>query len=518
MASDPSIYGQIGVNVTQLVNPLTQYTQGLQARNALLGFQRDQAQFQGQQAQGAALQGAIRPDGSVDTSKANQALSAGGPSASFGISDALAGNQQLAQAQQNRSAEGQMHLNQGLASLLTLDDSKLNTDAVGGLVNQLQAAGSISASDAKTAQSEIPADGSPSALRGFLTRHLAASLAGPAAMQAIFGTPTTQTNNRQLQPGMTSGALNPHGAGAFTPSGTATTLLTSPETNAQFIDAPDPNHPGATLKIPRSSLPGADGQPVPPIPTPVGLAPGAYRPRGQPAAAPPSNLPAGAVPGSADPNVVASNAADTTAYTQAKSAVPNLVQDTQTLNHSLDALKYLHAATLSSGPGTEAAHRLFAYAASVRLASPNVEENAANYELAKKNLTRYAASQSQSAHTDAGLAANVASNASVDGVGNLAAQTVVKQELGKRNQAIAQVNEAPDPTGRGFNGHASSFAQSTDPRAFAFDSYTPQEQAQIIGGLKPGSPERAKFVKSLVLAHKNGFISPPGAQPAAGPQ
>ena len=561
MASDPSIYAQVGANTPAPYNALAGQAQVAQTANALMGVQ----QARSRQAAGQAFQASINPDGTTNQSALMQNLAAN-PAAAMSAQESAQAGQTLSNSEYAQHMTRLSYGASGAAQLLAQYPNGVPATALKSFYDQAVTDGHMTPEDEQ--QSLAPYGTDPNQNTAIIKQKLLQNVAAQSALTSALPAAGSVQQGNQIQPTSTSSPLGPNGnvvspvgqafgmgmspqfvstGGATVPTvngqqiGPGITNTTGPETNAQLVDIPDPNHPGATLKVPRSSLPGANGQP---IPTPNGLAPGAYRPRGYAPPASPATpspvsatqpatpqatapvapapqataVPAGAIPGSADPNVLTQNSADVAAYQQAKASVPTAVTDTQTLGHALDALKVLQADSLGSGPGSDSAHRLYAYATTLGLATPGMQDNAAAYELAKKNLTRYAASQGTAAHTDMGLSTAAASNASVDSVGNQAAQTVVKQELGKRNQAIAQVNEVPNQTGIGYNAHASQFAQTTDPRAFAFDSYTPQERAQIIGMLKPGSPERAKFTNSLAIAQKYGMISPPSAAPAPAAQ
>ena len=556
MAADPSIYAQLGANAVQPVNALAMQGQVAQTANALLGVR----QLQAQQAAGQAFQASINPDGTTNQTALLQNLKSD-PAAAMAAQPAAQAGQTLSSAEY---AQHMTHLQYGAnagAQLLTVPGGP-TLPAIKAAYDQAVQDGHMTPADEAAVMQGFGND--PVQNATVIKQRLFGNLSVQQALLGALPAPTpTNTGGttffRDANP-----ITNPNGMGA---PGTSFANTTGPDTNAALVSVMVKNADGTyqEMKVPRSSLPGASGAPPqsgPPIP-----GNGAYRPRqsGQAATgqAPPSPAPTASTlggqayaqpagPGPAPSQSDASTSPDTPAassapnapvgaagappgavlagapqgqpeqlavdkgaFNQAQAAVPATVRDTQNLGHALDALKILQdSGPLTTGTGSEQMHKMYGFLQTYGALPERMTPDLANYEIAKKALVNFAASQAGAAHTDLGLSTAAAGNPSVDGMSNLAAQTVVKQRLGNLYQSIAQVNEAPDPTGSGYNAHAARFAQNTDPRAFAFDTYTPAEQTKIIGSL--GGRDTAayrKFVGSLAIAKKYGFINPP--QPAS---
>jgi hypothetical protein len=179
--------------------------------------------------------------------------------------------------------------------------------------------------------------------------------------------------------------------------------------------------------------------------------------------------------------------------------------------------KAQHALELSNtGRGTESVHNIYAFLQSQNIPTPGLSNTSdvANYDLAHKYLLDYARSQGAAAKTDLQLQTSEGANAST-GISNAAALNVVKTNIGRERQKIAQVTEAPNPNGLGYGSHASSFANGTDPRGFAIDSYTPQEVSKMVSSMTDA--EKTKFYKSVGIAQRLKLlnVAPPAAAPAA---
>ena len=200
--------------------------------------------------------------------------------------------------------------------------------------------------------------------------------------------------------------------------------------------------------------------------------------------------------------------ADVTRFKADQQAVPTGQRSVQTLDKALHALDI---AATGRGANTLNQMRQFLQTMTPEWANslgfkpyevPNM-----GYDLAHKYMLDYARGVSVGG-TDQARAMAEASNASTS-ISPQAARDVLKTNIGRERQNIGQVMNAPDPTGIGYGGHAANFASNTDPRAFAFDHYTPEERKALVGSMGP--QELAKFKESLVIAAKHGLINIPGA-------
>lgn len=223
-------------------------------------------------------------------------------------------------------------------------------------------------------------------------------------------------------------------------------------------------------------------------------------------AAPPASLPGGVMSTAASPVVTANNQADIGAFKGDQAQIPTRQTNVQSLQKAQHALELT-----STGKSTAGMHEIYSWINSQApggAAAFGISDKVEDWDLAHKYLLDYARQSGAAAHSDLQLNAAQGANASADEISNQAALNVVKTNIGRERQRIAQVMEAPDQTGIGYGKHAANFANSTDPRAFAFDTFTPEERSKLLGSLKGAA--LTKFKKSLEIADKNGLINTPG--------
>lgn len=228
-------------------------------------------------------------------------------------------------------------------------------------------------------------------------------------------------------------------------------------------------------------------------------------PPSAPAAAP-AATPGGVMSTAASPVVTANNQADIGAFKGDQAQIPTRQTNVQSLQKAQHALELT-----STGKSTSSMHNIYSWINSQipgGAAMAGISDKVEDWDIAHKYLLDYARQSGAAAHSDLQLIASQGSNASADEISNQAALNVVKTNIGRERQAIAKVMEAPDQTGIGYGKHAANFANSTDPRAFAFDTYTPEERSKLLGSLKGSA--LTKFKKSLEIADKNGLINTPG--------
>lgn len=327
-------------------------------------------------------------------------------------------------------------------------------------------------------------------------------------LQRTYGSPVTVDNGQRVIGGVQA-PVNPQaGGGALAiPQQAGVQKVTTPGENAAlqptYQQQPDGTY--QAVQVPRSALPGASGV--------------AGAPQGMPGSGAPANrlmapqaapvAPAGQILGAPPAGVKESQEADIAKFKSDQAAIPLHATNVQSLQKAQTALQALSDASLVKGGGTGAGTSTLAHLRSVVTSLTGAADaNTMNYDEAKKYLTDYARQQGAAAHSDLQLQAAQGSNASTD-ISNAAALDVVKTNIGRERQAIAQVQENPNPTGIGYEAHASSFATSTDPRAFAWNEYNSDEQQKIIKSLTPTA--KAKLVASLKIANKYGFTQPEGA-------
>lgn len=154
----------------------------------------------------------------------------------------------------------------------------------------------------------------------------------------------------------------------------------------------------------------------------------------------------------------------------------------------------------------------------------------ANYDMANKALTNYAAARagSHGGSTDSQLATTLSSNASTH-ISNLAATQVAQAAIGleRMDQAQAQAfQNAKDPTtGQAmgtdqFANFSANWNRQMDPRAFIVDQLAPQDVTKLVSGMSPS--EQQRFQSTFNSAVANGWVDKPSwmkpsAPPAAAP-
>lgn len=288
-----------------------------------------------------------------------------------------------------------------------------------------------------------------------------------------------------LPPGYqnTGGQLVPVG-GALGQPPLTTTLSPSEQTALQSRLVPDGNGgfnvetrtvgqwnpqlmPGGAPNLGPGSYPAPAGQGQPGQPT--GAQPsGGGQPRA--AAGPPvTSIPQG------QPEQQAS---DLQAYQKDTQAAPGLITGTQSLNKALGALN-----TVATGQGTEGLARMRSVVTSLAnvlgIDTGNVNIQDMSRAELEKYLTDYARSQATAGRSDEAL--NTAFKANASGyINNAAAQDVVRTNIGRDRMNAFVSSFAPNKTGTGYSAFKRDFVNSVDPRGFAWDTYTPQQKAQIV--------------------------------------
>lgn len=500
-------------------NPLATYgqvvgIQNAQGQNRLLQQQQDL-----RAGMGDAIRGAVDPEtGKVDTNKLLATIGQD-PRTAWNFGDVNAQTQSnvsaTASAQQEQLKNTLAHVqaaNGFIGSLIgnpKLGQVNMHDDIVKA-INDMAAHGA-SMMDPQTQQNliaSIPQDpaGQLQMVRDKANQNL--SLQGQ--IQQVLGPPSPTNTGAQ-----TSILRTPAAGGAPQVVG-ALTNTTGPETQAALVPVYQKQADGTyqQVMVPRSALPGASGvagggggpavAPTPAARTQPPAAPATGAPSPVSAATPPAAVSGGATLAAPPPGVTESQQADVTKYKADQALIPEHATNVQSLQKAQVALEALQG-PLGTGKGTDTLAHLKSVMSSLGI---GFNDSTLNRDEAKKYLTDYARKQGAAAHSDLQLEAAQGSNASTD-ISNAAALDVVKTNIGRERQAIAQVQEHANPTGIGYGSHASSFATKTDPRAFAWNEYSHEEQQKIIGSLS--APAKAKLVASLKIASKYGFVQPEGA-------
>ena len=487
---------------------------------------------QAQDAWGQALQASTDPSGVVDYQKAN-ALAAANPAAAMGMMRGLKGSSELTGATQEQGIQRHKIISDGLTSLLDLPDDKLH-DGVLTLGQQFIERGVMT--PAQTQKALLSMSNDPALLRKEIERNRIALLPPQQQQDWLYGKPGTQDTGGEVQ----HGKYNQR-TGAWEPA-TSTERTTSPESRALERDVyiPDKTNPdgspapGTTWsKVPqaRGARPGAGGpagtggqpstfpnggrNPPPALLNPANQQPpapaggGATAPA--PAAAPAQQPPAPVVRSEPPQGQPEKQKADVEAYQAASTAMPDQRKSVNAGETALEALKLA-----KTGPGSGWIQRYDAFATANGWPKINDADPAA-YQIAQKNLIRFAQSQSKASGTDLGLETQLKANANVTDMLNSAATHVVIQDLGLARQRIAQTLEAPDTSGTGYGEHVKTFTGATDPRGFAWDLYEPAERAKILKEVRATKGGEAKLDRAIELADKHGLMRVPNARQSAAP-
>lgn len=202
---------------------------------------------------------------------------------------------------------------------------------------------------------------------------------------------------------------------------------------------------------------------------------------------------------------------DVAAYKSAQLGIPDAQRRVQSLQEAKHALEMVVAGK-GSGALNAAKSYLNTGARALWLNSVGVDPYSVetmNYDIVKKYLTDYARQAINGTGTNLAREQATESNPNPE-INPDASLHIIKTNIGRERQSIAQALEAPQ-NGVGYGQHAAGFASTTDPTAFAFDEYSPEERTRIIAARKTmTSEQRARFDKSLEIAARRKLISVPG--------
>ena len=514
-----------------VVNPLAAYSGAVNTAEGVMRLRDAQAT----QAWGQALQAATDPQtGIVDYPKA-QRLAAGNPMAQMGMARNLANASELTGQQLNRNLAANAALGNAVSGVLRLPDNQLSQGVL-GQVERLVSTGIITRDQANASLLHMSSD--PGQLRTQLETFRTSLLPPGEQQQSIYGTLGTQTGPGGNTIGTRQAPIS-QGGGVSAPPQPGAPLGVAPGPGG-LVDATvmTPNGPQKIQipyeqAFPRGAAGGQGGQPPTP-PAPGTTIPGAYQPRGGPGggaggATPPAaaptpttpQAPPGAAPGApaapaspviqtpSGPAVTTSAPAgteqDIQQYKAAQAAMPEQQRNIVAGQTALDALRLAR-----TGPGTDTVNHMKAFLLAQGIDLGAIDPNStAAYEIARKNLLRFAQGSAQrSLGTDLGLTTQLQSNANVENMLNSANDHILVQDMGLAKQRIAQTLEAPQG-GVGMGQHTQNFTNTTDPRAFAWDLYSPAERNAIIAEASKTKGGLDKLDKSLEIAAKHNLIKMP---------
>jgi hypothetical protein len=297
-------------------------------------------------------------------------------------------------------------------------------------------------------------------------------------------------------PGTQPGAASPLGTGRLPPA------------------LQNPNKPPATPAPAPVATPAPAPTPVAPAPAPFGgytiggggapAAPAAPAP--SPAA--PASAPSPAGSGISGPTPAQKAAAagtekatelDIAAYKADQAAQPDVQTSAQNLAHAYTAMSALKSAT---GKGAAGINDLRSFAQTLGILPKEAVNEQRLFELVRKYTEREMINAAGGSTTDMGRRMQEQANA-----GTLLSESanvdIMRNDMGKRLQTIA-ANKDHDPQsgGAGYLANRAKVADSTDPRGFVWDLYSPEEQAAINAEVAKNPTAADKLHKAMGMADR----------------
>lgn len=181
----------------------------------------------------------------------------------------------------------------------------------------------------------------------------------------------------------------------------------------------------------------------------------------------------------------------------------NTLANVRPLEQALPLIQQL--SNQNFGPGSTEFAKIKGGLATLGLIDPNTSDATIRQEVNKK-LLGYASGARDAGRSDNALSAALGSNPNLD-LTQPANLALVKNQIGMDKMDAALPIAAG--THAGYKDVKSKYYQSNDSRAFAINTMTPQEIAQLQSSLK--GPARDKFNRSLQIAIQAGIVTPPGA-------
>jgi len=512
MPLDPSIALDV-----QPINPLQSLAQGSQVANSLLQARGQMQQQQANMATSQAIKGATDPTtGQVDYGKAMAAMAQGPaaynlPQFAQSVNAQQIQQQQLQQAKISQALQQQTAFRTRLGGIMTnpaFGKSDISGPVIQSAVDSVNE-GSLTPQQAAQELGNMPTD--PQGQAQWLKAHYVSALSGEAQLKALL--PQMSTINSGGQTNIV--ATDPM-TGQPTVTGAIGNTL-SPAEAAQRVPTFQGGQPGT---VPLGSLggapgPGAGGTPNPAAsPFGTGRYPGAGGMNPQQ-----SNQGATPVPGQggaflpSGPPMGAEAAANATGA----GAGNALVADQNFVNGSAGRVYQLQQGLAglqnsSTGKGTDWINTVKSYLQTA--GAPGIDPNKiASYDEANKYLTQYALNQANGfgATTDSKLATTLGGNASTS-ISNLAAQDVVKANIGLERMKQAQVN-AFNTSGQppqNYQQFSSQWNSTVDPRTFIWDQLDPTKRASIAAGMSPA--QKTAFGNQYNYAVQQGWVPDPRSQ------
>lgn len=363
-------------------------------------------------------------------------------------------------------------------------------------------------------------------IRQYATLGLIGTLSGPEAVNRIVGQPYIMNNGQSLQPGMIGGQLSQN-PGAFTPAGGKTDVYPSRSellTQQPGVDS-ETGAPTTTPLVVRAGEQGQGG-----LTGPAGVNTGNASPTNQPrlpGAVPPASggngatgapasggtappAPEGAPAPTGKPGAVVTGLPPGSEIPMRQSAQQYADDRTNaasfaTRTYPLQAAISLYNQGTSTGPGADWINNVKSFLLS-RASNFGWEPNkiaTANFDELQKYLTQNATANPMAAGSDARLATALTGNPSTH-ISTLAGKNVSIAAMALERMRLA-ATQSYNGTPQGYSAYMSNYATHSDPRAFAVDYMTPEQQQAMLKGMKPA--ELTQFKKSYELAKSLNLLT-----------
>lgn len=358
-------------------------------------------------------------------------------------------------------------------------------------VDRQVALGRADPQSANVWKAQITDDMTPQQLQIMGLQH-GMALMNPQIAQQMAGSQGFMTNGQQSFP-MTRPGIGMPNAGAIQYNGPGVQQLPAPAWQTNYNPADR-----TTTQVPSPSIGG--GTNAPSIP-----GNGGYPGKGA-APATASNGPAfntSAPIGT--PEQVNQNI---TAYNSDASKVPDTMDAMRDNTMALQALQIAH-----TGRGTQAWNHLGQVLQSWGVV-PDGSEWAShiNSQAEAEKLTSAAILNNPHVHSDASLDLAAKANPTT-GIPNEVAQQIIQRNIAQQRMAVAQVSEAPADRST-YLTHAGQYPLANDRRAYAWDTYTPEQQAAIKTELAKSPDKQKAFARTLGVASRLFGFQPNATAPA----
>jgi len=458
---------------------------------------------QAQQRLGELAQQAIDPTTKqFDPARFNALVAGAGPDVSLGAQAAMQNASTLSGTQLKQTAEKVAWYNGAAGSL----PDNATRDDINRVIRNGVASGYLTPTDAANEASQIPPNDAD--LPEYVQQHRLRAMDAASRMGYRYGAG-----------GLTAGQLSTEFTylDPSTNQPQKTTVGEFLRSRGLLPQAAPP--PPAGSAVPQPS--GTSTAPAPPLPKPgTRLGSGAYpTPSAAPPPAPPpaaAPTPAPAAPATPPPmrsvptGIGPQTQKDIDAYNVATTAVPDQKRNITAGETALQALDLA-----SSGPGTANVNAVKSFM--IAQGIPGWQEldtgSAEAYQIARKNMLRFAQAQGGKIGTDLGLATQLESNVNIETLLKGANRHILVQDLGLARQRLAQTLTAPaggtgqTEFGNGMAEHVKNFTPQTDYHAFSWDLMTPEERGAYLQSIENNKDAHDRFDRSMRIAKQSGVWS-----------